>query len=95
MEVGKRTEKWFDPWKFGDSYWETSFLGAFAVSFREGFLVSWLTSSYLTGVVELYMNYYIIIHFGGIKQYIQMYGDFEGFPVLQCIVWVGDIMNSV
>ena len=26
-------------------------------------------------------------------QTIQMYGSFEGFPLQQCIVWVGNIMT--
>ena len=24
---------------------------------------------------------------------MQMYGDFEGFPLKKCIVWVGNIMT--
>ena len=55
------------------------------------YIASWLTSSYFTGVIELYMNGF---HFGGIK-HCKMYGDFEGFPVLQCIVWIGNTMNPV
>ena len=27
------------------------------------------------------------------NQTIQIYGNFEGFPLKQCIVWVGDIMT--
>ena len=31
-------------------------------------------------------------HFGGLKQYkyMDIYGNFEGFPLLWCIVWVGN-----
>ena len=32
-----------------------------------------------------------LVILGGIKS-IQIYGNFEGFPLYQCIVWVGNII---